>query len=779
MEKQLMSFNVTLKEIQYLSPKVNQGLEFIFVVNGEITVETDSRFYTLKELDLLLINRNELFQVKGNEGNCVLILNISDAYIEQFYEGYRDSRFECYSQEVHMGREKMLNNIRKSLIKLMIAYYRKDESYQIELQKYLSDLLLNLIRGFKKKGSASERLDMQDNRLMQMIDYMERNYNQPITLDEMARNSNLSTAYLSRYFKQETGMGFSRYLMNIRLKHSVKELLYTDHTISQIAMNNGFPNAKSFTNLFKENYGMTPNAYRESHPMEKMDSFNNYPIEEAEQFINSPKILGKLGNILSQIDQSSKNTKSKFEELSLDLTTLNNFEISRPHHIVLVRELKELLKANVRSQILMTKEDMRLSYVGINNLLNGESISADVETDELIPTSSPYFKADIALNFLKQNDLSLFIRIDYQEITADEENNFKKLEGFMKHYLQLYGASYLNSWHVLFYEQSNTILKAEELTRVYLKLYELLKSIVPNMQVGIFLPFSYECQATSFAHEGLLKEGEYIDFIGFHSNQNDIVDFKELNEDRFFLTKDYLKEKTERIKAYLKRFGIEKPLHVISWNTLSGNTRLTNGRFFRAALVLQNVLDIADEVDSIGFWINTALHESESDGQRIRIEGMELFHYFNSKRPPYYAMMFAKKLEGTIIAQGTDYIMTKNERGYQLVLMNCKTVNPYYSIEEVFLQTLNKDIFVKIKGMEEGEYQIRKYTFDREHGALYTKWLQLNSKYGLDQEIIDYINRSSYPELEIFDEKITEDWSFYSYLTVNAIHFFDIRKAIL
>lgn len=779
MSNQLTDFQVSLKEIQYLSPRVNQGLEFIFVVDGEITIETDSRFYELKELDLLLINRNELFQIKGKPQNYVLILNISDAFIDRYYEEYRNSRFECYSQEVHMGREKMLDNIRKLLIKLMVSYYRKDASYQIELQKYLCDILLNLINGFKKKGSSSEKIDMDDNRLTQIIDYVERNYDQPITLEEMATKSYLSTAYLSRYFKQKMGMGFSRYLMNVRLKHSVKDLLYTNDTISQISMNNGFPNTKSFTTLFKENYGATPNAYRESHPVEKMDSFKDYPIEDTEQSINSPEILGKLGLILNKLDESYKSTKSKFEELYLDLTKTNNVEIQRPKHMVIVRELTELQKETVRSQIMMAKKEIRLNYIGVSNLLSGESISAEVETDEAIPTSSPYFKSDIALEFLKQNDLSLFIRIKYQEITLDEDNYLIKLERFMKHYLQLYGASYLSTWHFLFYEPSNTIVEANELKRVYMKMHHLLKTIVPNVRVGMFLPFSYEKETTSNAHKWLLTEAENVDFIGYHSNQNDVVDFKELNDDRFFLTKDYLKEKTAKIKAYLKKSGIEKPLHVISWNTLSGNTRLTNGRFFRAALVLQNVLDISNEVESIGFWINTVVHESESDGQRIRIEGMELFHYFNGKRPPYFAMMFAKRLSGTIISQGTDYIMTKNERGYQLVLMNCKTVNPYYLIEETFLQMFNKDISVKIKGMEEGEYQVRKYTFDREHGALYTKWINLNSKYGLDMEIMDYISRSSHPELEIFDEKITDEWSFYSYLTVNAIHFFDIRKAIL
>ena len=109
----------------------------------------------------------------------------------------------------------------------MITYSRQDEGYRLEIQRNVCEILLILIRRFKQKGSAIEKFDSEDLRLTQLIDYMERNYQQLITLEDMAQKMYLSTGYLSRYFKQKMGMGFSRFLMNIRLKHSVKDLLYT------------------------------------------------------------------------------------------------------------------------------------------------------------------------------------------------------------------------------------------------------------------------------------------------------------------------------------------------------------------------------------------------------------------------------------------------------------------------------------------------------------------------------------------------------------------------
>ena len=103
----MSDFEISLKNIKFLSPKVNEGLKFIFIVNGKITIEIDSRYYELNERDVLVINRHQLYQVQGNDTNFVLLLTISDSFLDKYYSEYRNSRFECYSKEIDMA-EKML-----------------------------------------------------------------------------------------------------------------------------------------------------------------------------------------------------------------------------------------------------------------------------------------------------------------------------------------------------------------------------------------------------------------------------------------------------------------------------------------------------------------------------------------------------------------------------------------------------------------------------------------------------------------------------------------------
>ena len=776
MDKRQKDLDLRIQRIGYVAQTLNRGIEFVLVIDGELKIETRNRIYQLKEKDLLIINRNELFEMQGNKQNSVLRFTISDTYMDPFYEEYRNSRFECFSGDIDMGREVLLDQLRTFFGEMVITYFRNDETYAIEMQRLVSEILLILIRRFKEEGSVFEKINTEDERLIQIVDYLEKNYQELITLDEIADKMYVSTGYLSRYFKQEMGMGFSRFLMNIRLKHSVKDLLYTSDSISHIAMKNGFPNTKSFANFFKEVYGETPKTYRDQHVEGKVDTLEELQMEDVDLLINSKEIFSKLGSLLSEKNNTYSNTESRHEELHLDTSTSIKEKISRPDHVLIIHELKEILREDVREQVLTVKDELRLNFIGVRNLVSNTTFLPTVETDELIATSSPFFTADLALNFLKKHDLSIFSRVAYQDISMDEEAYFLKLHGFLQHCLLMYGESYVSKWHILYYEPYYSAVDGKELKRIYDRLYGTLKKIVPRIQIGVYIPFSIEKEITNDHHAWLLQDADHIDFIGYHANQNEAIDFDENRNDRFLLAKDFIKEKTTKLKNYLKQLNIEKPLHLTTWNTLSGNTRYTNGTFFRGALVMKNVLEVSKDVQSLGFWINTELHEIGDQHHRIQMEGMELFHYFKGKRPAYHALAFAEKLSGHIIAQGEDHIMTEYEGGYQLVLMNCNNINPYFSIEDAFLRQLNKDIRVTISNLLPGEYQVRKYIFDKDNGALYKHWGNLSSIHGVDLEVTEYINRLSHPSMEIFDETIIGDWSFYSYLSINAIHFFDIRK---
>ena len=76
----------------------------------------------------------------------------------------------------------------------------------------------------------------------------------------------MSMEYLARILKKYTGNTFKTHLNQVRVSKAFRDLLETDYSILEIAMRNGFPDTRSFINVFRDTYGMTPSQYRKKNP---------------------------------------------------------------------------------------------------------------------------------------------------------------------------------------------------------------------------------------------------------------------------------------------------------------------------------------------------------------------------------------------------------------------------------------------------------------------------------------------------------------------------------
>lgn len=100
--------------------------------------------------------------------------------------------------------------------------------------------------------------------ISEMKEYIAANYQDGITLSEMARKFNLSSGHLSNLFHEETGESFSDYLNMIRLNKAKELLKTTDDKIYQIADQLGFNDAYYFSSWFKKLVGASPTTYRDN-----------------------------------------------------------------------------------------------------------------------------------------------------------------------------------------------------------------------------------------------------------------------------------------------------------------------------------------------------------------------------------------------------------------------------------------------------------------------------------------------------------------------------------
>lgn len=105
-------------------------------------------------------------------------------------------------------------------------------------------------------------------KMQQMIDQIDarikKNDNEALSLTNLSKDLGYSEYYLSRKFKEISGMQYRDYLRYRRLAFALKELRDTDYGILDIALKYGFSSHEAFTRAFKEAYDITPSEYRQN-----------------------------------------------------------------------------------------------------------------------------------------------------------------------------------------------------------------------------------------------------------------------------------------------------------------------------------------------------------------------------------------------------------------------------------------------------------------------------------------------------------------------------------
>ncbi|WP_185152152.1 helix-turn-helix domain-containing protein [Peribacillus simplex] len=761
------SYQISLQNIRHHSQHIHLGIEILFVIRGEVEVLVNQDSWHLAENDLLLINANDVHTVKGHEDNVVLLLQIPLGSIEQLYQDIHVCYFDCHSSKEDNGLYLLFDQIRQLLAEILIAHYQEQDGSELEINSLIYKLVTLLIRNFKTTHLGQNRfIEMKDERIRDILTFIEKNYRKQMSFEEIAKRQYLSLYYLSRYFKQAVGVSFSQYVKQIRLKSAVHELLYTDHNIMKVSLNNGFPNVKAFNKAFKEMYNQTPAEYRGLHKKEPFQEVNN--ISEQYTLVNSPHFLIELSKYISQKDQNVSVKESGVSAVHINLPQEPVLVRDKAQRLLVIGQLEYALNEEVQAELKLIQEQLHFEYAYFTNLFSPTFTTID----PLLQIGGPYYKIDALFNEFQKLGLIPFISVEIEKEVVSCPVYIKMLDEFLQHAVSYFGDGFVGKWQfeLVFSEWDQTA------RTFYQQYFQTVKKRASTAKVGVHVPFSLE-KGLSVPVTEFLKQMDQFDLVCFSCNPNEQVDFTDMDNSSFKGVKDYIKKSCIELKANLSSAGLAgTPIYLTNWNTLYGNTVNLSGTFFRSALIFKDMLDVIKEISGLGFWIDThSLEKCNMDNENIAMNGIALLYYYQIKRPAFFNMQLIAKIGLEILAEGEDFVLTKGKQGYQLAIYNNSYVNPTYSVESFFLSSLTKEKKIMISGLPSGTYQIRKYILDRNNGAFYFNWLNLNQQYIYDQEIITYLKQRAYPDLQIYEENIDSELLLQSTLTLNAIHLIEIR----
>lgn len=252
--------------IEQLELHWHNFIEIFFVLNGRIQMLTDNISFFLDEGHICFLGASTIHSVsRTNCDNLVLVLQV-DAEYKGFPQDMGNMRFVHKKYLQDLEREKVpLAQFQQILVMLYLEYGHHAPGDTFHMLSLLHLLFGTLIRGgyLVPKDAADVISDTSLARLNQVLNYIHVHYAEKITLSELAGSLHLNYYYLSRLFRQTTGISFQEYITNLRLDKSLCLLAKPYYTVSRAALDCGFSTLKAFTSSFKSKYHMLPSAYRQ------------------------------------------------------------------------------------------------------------------------------------------------------------------------------------------------------------------------------------------------------------------------------------------------------------------------------------------------------------------------------------------------------------------------------------------------------------------------------------------------------------------------------------
>ncbi len=148
---------------------------------------------------------------------------------------------------------------------------------------------------------------MQESVIKSLLDWIEENLHLPLSVDYVASKAGYSKWHLQRIFKDHTGITLGDYTRGRRLSECATILKITKRDIYDIALEYGFDSQPHFCRAFKNQFGVTPRAFRKSEILETRQfcapiKYNSEPSLEANIVtLEKMQLVGKKKEIRSEV----------------------------------------------------------------------------------------------------------------------------------------------------------------------------------------------------------------------------------------------------------------------------------------------------------------------------------------------------------------------------------------------------------------------------------------------------------------------------------------------
>lgn len=402
----------------------HNSVEIIYVLKGMVNISIDTDNYSIFENEIEIINTNESHRIHSDEDNLVLIFHIDSSFLEKYYKDIYNIFFytNTSKEDSQEGEEYLI--LKKLLAEILCEMVQRQEDYDEEIESIVIKLLFHIINNFHYLISGEGDLSKEQfDRYHRISKYIFSNYNNNITLQDIAKKEFLSPDYLSHDFKNATGYSFTDLLNLTRVEEAMKLLLDSNMSLTEISEEVGFSHTRYLNKHFKNYYHLTPLQFRRKNKvddkiLDKLKNLTEYPLENSISLLSSYlenyerfNYENKLWNIDADMSSSLVDYTEDFREI---ITLGDAFDL-------LIEDNKDILEE--------IQKEINFTYGRLENLFH---------SDMGVFKHGPFFnwnRSKSVLEFLSYQYIIPLIVLDNTEFTLEDYKN--ALESFFSYFSDL------------------------------------------------------------------------------------------------------------------------------------------------------------------------------------------------------------------------------------------------------------------------------------------------------------------------------------------------------
>ncbi|WP_163191642.1 AraC family transcriptional regulator [Clostridium thermarum] len=257
-------FDVFKTNNQLVPSHWHNHLEILYIFQGTMHIVRNDEKYTINQNDLFVVNSGDIHLTRSTDNLEALLLQVPYELLNHSIPEYKNIRFKEYYPHDELCQDPIFQKMIWHLLEMKQLFEQRKDGYHFLFNSNLNLFLHTLYTHYAIRQSADEKNKAAKCllRLKEIIEYVEKNYMEPISLKAAAALVALNPEYFCRTFKKFTGFTFMEYVNMVRLTHIHRDLIETDDSITVLQERHGFTNYKVFNRMFKENYGCTPSKLR-------------------------------------------------------------------------------------------------------------------------------------------------------------------------------------------------------------------------------------------------------------------------------------------------------------------------------------------------------------------------------------------------------------------------------------------------------------------------------------------------------------------------------------